>query len=187
MDLPRAASLSRYTVPFLGGTALMGTLNSAVLFGLVLAMPSASLAETLVCDIGRVAAIQEPFTSKLLPAVGVVLWADSERRLDRLRDGRLRYAALGGFTVGLTEAVLKNVSVLFPLSGAGPEARLLTLYPVALHVFTGTVVGLAVYSAVGRGLRAAALRVAPAVVVAVAAHYLWNTRVAFALAGSTPC
>lgn len=187
MELSRAASLSRYTVPFLGGTALMGTLNTAVLFGLVLAAPSASLAETLVCDVGRVAAVQEPFTSKLLPAVGVLLWAGSERRLDRLRDRRLRYAALGGLTVGLTEAVLKNVSVLFPLAGAGPEARLLTLYPVALHLFTGTVVGLAVYSAVDRSLRAGAVRVAPAMVLAVAAHYVWNTRVAFALAGSTPC
>lgn len=187
MELSRAASLSRYTVPFLGGTALMGTVNSAVLLGLVLAVPSASLAETLVCEVARVAAVQEPFTSKLLPAVGVLLWASSEGRLDRLRDRRLRYAALGGLTVGLAEAVLKNVSVLFPLADAGPEARLLTLYPVALHLLTGTVVGLAVYGAVDSRPRAAAVRVAPAMAVAVAAHYLWNTRVAVALAGSTPC
>ena len=187
MELGRAASLSRYTVPFLGGTALMGTVNSVVLFGLVLAVPSASLAETLVCDVSRVAAVQEPLTSKLLPAVGVVLWADNEGRLDRLRARRLRYALLGGVTVGLAEAVLKNVSVLFPLAGAGPGARLATLYPVALHAFTGGVVGLAVYSAVGRSRGSAAVRVVPAVAAAVAAHYLWNTRVAFALAGSSPC
>jgi hypothetical protein len=128
MDLVgRAASLARYTVPFLGGTALMGTVNTVVLAALLLAVPSATLAETLACDIGRVAAVQEPVTSKLLPAVGVLLWADSEGRLPALRDGRLRYAVLGGLTVGLTEAVLKNVSLLFPLASAGPEARLVTL------------------------------------------------------------
>lgn len=188
MDLAgRAASLARYTIPFLGGTALMGTVNTVVLFALVLAVPSASLAVTVACDIGRVAAVQEPVTSKLLPAVGVLLWADSEGRLPALRDGRLRYAALGGLTVGLTEAVLKNVSLLFPLASAGPETRLLSLLPVALHAFTGTVVGLAVYSAIDRTVGAAALRVVPALAVAVAAHFLWNTRVAFLLAGTNPC
>jgi hypothetical protein len=188
MDLAgRAASLARYTVPFLGGTALMGTVNTVVLVALVLAVPSASLAATVACDIGRVAAVQEPVTSKLLPAVGVLLWADSEGRLAALRDGRFRYAALGGLTVGLTEAVLKNVSLLFPLASAGPEARLLTLFPVALHVFTGTVVGLAVYSAIDRSVGAAALRVLPALAVAVVAHFLWNTRIAFLLAGTNPC
>jgi RsiW-degrading membrane proteinase PrsW (M82 family) len=188
MDLAgRVASLARYTVPFLGGTALMGTVNTVVLVALLLAVPSATLAETLACDIGRVAAVQEPVTSKLLPAVGVWLWADSEGRLPVLRDGRLRYAVLGGLTVGLTEAVLKNVSPLFPLASAGPETRLLTLLPVALHVLTGTVVGLAVYGAVDRGVRAAAPRVLVALAVAVGAHFLWNTRVAFLLAGSNPC
>lgn len=188
MDLAgRAASLARYTVPFLGGMALMGTVNAAVLLVLVLAVPSASLAATVACHVGRVAAVQEPITSKLLPAVGVLLWANSEGRLPTLRDRRLRYAALGGLTVGLTEAVLKNVSQLFPLASAGPEARLLTLFPVALHAFTGTVVGLAVYSAIDRTIGAAALRVLPAVGVAVVAHFLWNTRIAFALAGTNPC
>lgn len=67
---------------------LMGTLNSAALFGLVLAGPSASVAETLACDAGRVATVQEPSISKLLPAVGC--GADSGHRLDRLRDRRLQ-------------------------------------------------------------------------------------------------
>lgn len=52
----------------------------------------------------------------------------------------------------------------------GPEACLLTLYPGLLHLVTGTIVGLAVYGAADRGLGAAALRVWPAMAVAVAVH-----------------
>lgn len=170
----------RYLAPFAFGALLTTAVNFVALQTFAGWYPDISRAYLRVCVTPAVGAVQEPLTSKLLPAVLVFLWATREGRTAHLQANRYRFAVLGGATVGLLEAGGKLVD-------AG--AFTATVFPpVVLHAATGLLVGASVYRLAGRE------RTLPDVVLVVTAcatamllHLVWNVEVAFWLAGFDPC
>lgn len=171
---------ARYLAPFAFGALLTTTVNFVALQTFAGWYPGISRAYLRVCVTPAVGAVQEPLTSKLLPAVLVLLWATREGRTAHLRTNRYQFAVLGGATVGLLEAGGKLVD-----SGAFTPT---VFPPVVLHAATGLLVGASVYRLAGRErTRADGALVAAACVTAMLIHLLWNVEVAFWLAGFDPC
>lgn len=173
-------SIVRYLGPFALGTILMASVNVAVLQVLVDNYPNAEWMYLRVCVHPLIAAIQEPITSKFLPAIGVLLWAKRESRESSLQSRKLRFAVLGGTTVGSLEAgsrILDSLSLKFSV-----------LPPVAMHASTGLIIGVAVYRLAGQQSNVVDYSlVVGAYSLALTIHFFWNSRVAFWLANTPPC
>ena len=175
---------TEYLLPFGFGAILMASVNVAVLEVFSIYFPSASQAYFRICVSPLIAALQEPISSKLLPATIVFVWAKRDNRLQELYRGRYRLAALGGLTVGAIEAMSKNVRVFPPSIDLSAN----TLPPILMHSVTGFVIGLAIYSVARRSFEGNAwVRILLALSTAIGVHFLWNSWVAFLLAGQNPC
>lgn len=170
-----------YLLPFGMGVVLMAAINKSILiFGFQNLYPPDTWDYIRICIHPTFAAVQEPFTSKFIPAIVIVYLANRRDRLATVRDRSLEIAALGGLTVGAVEAgskMLDQVSLSF---GALP--------PVLMHVVTGTLVATAVFRyADGRQRWRGIAVMLVAYIAAVIVHVIWNTRIAFWLAGWNPC
>jgi hypothetical protein len=158
----RFATVQRVFVPYGLGAVLMGGVNVLLIQALQGQYPGVDLAYIRTCVSPLFAAVQEPITSKLLPAGLVLAWTGRAHQAAWLRERWLPVAAVGGLTVGLIELASKaaGAGVLSPALVA-PVGLRLTL--VDLHV---------VLLALG---------------LAVLVHVGWNRYVWPVLAGPLPC
>lgn len=162
------------------GAVLMGLVNVVALALLETRYPGVAPAYLRTCVGSLVAGLQEPVTSKLLPALGLLVGVSSPAGVRWLRQGRWRLAAVGGLTVGIIELGSKLLE--------GHAAELGLLGPVALHVLTGVIVGVAVFRVAGRDRSLIDAHVVIlALGVAILLHVGWNRYLGFWLAGTTPC
>ncbi|MEF8774985.1 MAG: hypothetical protein V5A43_00590 [Haloarculaceae archaeon] len=172
-------ALQRVVVPFGLGAVLMAAMNLLVLEVLQGQYPGVSAAYIRACASPLFAAVQEPLTSKLLPAIFVLAWT---RRLNQAAWLRTRWATVaagGGLVVGALELVSKLAR--------GP-IQLSVVPPVVLHVLTATIVGWAVFRTAGRRRTVIDLHlVVLAVGLAVSVHLGWSRFVWPALTGGLPC
>lgn len=159
----------------------MAAINKSILiFGFQELYPPDTWEHIRICIHPTFAAIQEPFTSKFIPAAVVVYLAKRRDRLATVRERSLAIAALGGLTVGAVEAGSKMLYQLTLNFDALP--------PVLMHVITGTIVATAVFRyADGRHRWPGVVVMIGAYITAVIVHLFWNTQVAFWLAGWNPC
>lgn len=175
---------TRYLFPFGLGTFLMAAVNVFILWVFSVQYPTASQTYFRVCVSPLIAALQEPISSKLLPALVVFLWAKRENRLQILYNDRYQLAVIAGATVGVIEALSKNFSVIPP----SIDPSLSTFLPVFLHSITGFVVGVSVYSMASPQFeRGRSTRILFGVILAIGIHFIWNSQIAFLLAGQSPC
>jgi hypothetical protein len=172
--------LQRLGATYGAGGVLMGAVNLLVLTSLRGQYPTVSPAYLKVCVSPLIAGVQEPVTSKLLPALVFLAWMGRRGDSDWLRANPGRIGALGGFVIGALEFGAKVVDA----GALDPK----TLPPVLLHVLTGLVVGWAVFRTAGRGRDLVdAHLVLLGVAAAVLVHVGWNRYLGvWALAG-TPC
>lgn len=179
-DEPDAfGTLQRIFVPYVLGALLMGAVNLLVLEFLQGQYPGVSVAYIRACASPLFAAVQEPITSKLLPAVLVLAWSGREGQSAWLRTRWAMVATAGGLVVGVTELISKIA--------AGP-IQLQAVLPVVLHVLTATLVGWAVFRSAGRRRTLIDVHlVLLAVGMAVLVHVTWNRFLWPALAGGLPC
>lgn len=168
-------------MPFGFGTILMAVVNIAIL-ELVFHQiyPPGTWDYIQVCVHPIVAAIQEPITSKLLPAVFITLLAIRRGWIADVRDRALKLGILGGLTVGLVEAGSKMLDKM--------ALNIETLPPVLMHTITGGVLATVVFRFGGKeDNQWTASIFLGAYLAAVIVHWLWNTRIVFWIAGGNPC
>lgn len=176
----RFATVQRVFVPYGLGAVLMGGVNVLLIQALQGQYPGVDLAYIQTCVSPLFAAVQEPITSKLLPAGLVLAWTGRAHQAAWLRERWLPVAAVGGLTVGLIELASKAV-------GAGVLSPTLVA-PVGLHVATALLVGWAVFRTAGRRRTLVDLHVVLlALGLAVLVHVGWNRYIWPVLAGPLPC
>ncbi len=176
----RFARLQRIAVPYGLGAVLMGAANVVIFQVLRGQYPDVSPAYLEVCVSPLFAAVQEPFTSKLIPAILLVAWTTRADQSAWLRRDWRRVAVASGLVVGLVE-LGSNV-----VGGSAPGLELLPR--VALHVATALLVGWAVFRTAGRRKTLIDLHVVVlALGLAVLLHVGWNRYLFPVLAGPLPC
>lgn len=176
----RFSRVQRVFVAYGLGAVLMGAVNLLVFRALAAQYPGASTAYIRLCVSPLFAAVQEPLTSKLVPAVVVLVWTGRADQGAWLRDRWARVAAAGGLTVGVVELGSRVID------GAALDVGLVA--PIALHVVTALLVGWAVYRTAGRRRSLVDLHlVLLAVGLAVLVHVAWNRYLWPVLAGPLPC
>ena len=176
----RLARIQRVFVPYGIGAVLMGAVNVALLELLQGQYPNVSAAYIEACVSPLFAAVQEPLTSKLLPAILVLGWTGRADQATWLRERWLPVAAAGGLTVGTIELLSKALDM-----GA---LQVELLPPVGLHVVTATLVGWSLYRTAGRDRDLVdAHLVLLTVGLAILLHLGWNRYAWPAIVGGLPC
>lgn len=171
----------KYALPFGFGAVLMAAINKSVLiYGFHSIYPPETWNYVRICIHPIFAAVQEPLTSKFLPASVIVYLSVQRDAIENVRRSAFRLGVLGGFTVGIIEALSKMLDQLEILSS--------TLTPILMHTLTGAIIGTTIFRLAGRdnNARAGVLLLA-AYLIAVLVHYLYNTQIVFWLAGFNPC
>lgn len=174
------AVLTKIALPFGVGVVAMAAVNVVLLRFLSFSFPSASFNTLRICIHPVLAAVQEPFTSKLLPAVFIVWLARREGWTERVVTRRYHYGLIGGLTVGGVEWGSKLIDSL--------SLSLTGFPPILMHTVNGLLIGTAVFRIAGKEkqLKDYAILLL-AIALAVLIHVFWNTRVAFWMADLPPC
>lgn len=174
------AVLTKIALPFGVGVAAMAAVNIVIMQILSFSFPSVSFKTLRICIHPVLAAVQEPFTSKLLPAVFIVWLAKREGWTERVVARRFHYGLIGGLTVGGVEWGSKLIDSL-SLSFTG-------FPPILMHTVNGLLIGTAVFRVAGKEKQPKDYVILLlAIVLAVLIHLFWNTRVAFWMADLPPC
>lgn len=175
---PTAAVVALFAL----GAVFMAAVDRGAVLALKSQFPLAAPIYFELCVLPPVTAAQSPVTSKLLPALGLLLVAGRYRGWGRdLRGRPIRYAALGGLSVGVAGLLIESV-VVAPGAGLGPAS----LPQVGVHLVTGTLVGTAVFRPPGSRWRRVGI-VVLVLVVSAGVQYLWATRLAPQLVGQLTC
>lgn len=171
----------RYLLPFGIGTVLMAAVNKSILV-LVFQQfyPPDTWTYIRLCIHPLIAVIQEPLTSKFLPAALITLLAERGGYTSFLRENFLKLGVLGGLTVGIVEAGSKMLGqiAIIPIA----------ILPIVLHVITGALVSSALFRFAGqqRVVRAGLVMIG-GYFSAVIIHLFWNSQVVFWITGQNPC
>lgn len=174
------AVLTKISLPFGVGVVAMTAVNIVLLQILSFSFPSASFNTLRICIHPVLAAVQEPFTSKVLPAVFIVWLARREGWTERVVARRYHYGLIGGLTVGGVEWGSKLIN--------SQSLSLTGFPPILMHTVNGLLIGTAVFriAVKEKQLKDYAILLL-AIVLAVLIHVFWNTRVAFWMADLPPC
>ena len=171
---------SIYLLPFAIATVLMSVVNNLVLIALKASHPPEIGEYIRVCLQPMIAAVQEPITSKLIGSILVLYIAGRKTQTWEIQSNPFKFSLLGGLTVGVVE----SLGVMIPSLTLNVAA----LLPILMHMTTGAVIATVVFKYGNRPLSPQdALNIVAATVFGILIHILWNTRIAFWIAGVNPC
>lgn len=174
------AVLTKIALPFGVGVVAMAAVNVAIIQILSFTFPSTSFNTLRICVHPILAAVQEPVTSKLLPAVFIVWLARREGWTENVVARRYHYGLVGGLTVGVVEWGSKLIDSL--------SLSLTGFPPILMHTVNGLLIGIAVFRVARKEKQPKDYAILLlAVVLAMLIHLFWNTRVAFWMADLPPC
>lgn len=172
--------LTKIALPFGLGVVAMAAINVAVMHVLSFSYPETSFNTLRICIQPALAAVQEPVTSKLLPAVFIVWLARKQEWTENLIARRYHYGLVGGLTVGVVEWGSKLIDSL-SLGFTG-------FPPILMHTVNGLLIGTTVFRVAEKEKQPKDfVYLLLAVVLATSIHLFWNIRVAFWLADLPPC
>lgn len=172
--------LTRVSLPFAIGAVVMTAVNVVMLEILKISFPTTSFSTLRICIHPILAAIQEPITSKLLPALVIVWFAKNQGQTEDVHARRYHYGLVGGLSVGIVEWGSKVIDSL--------SLSLTGVLPILMHTVNGLIIGAAVFWVAGKKTHQEKyLILLLAVMLAIAIHLVWNIFIAFWLADLEPC